>query len=72
MFFRGGAESLDVGCLEQLCKDERVRGGCGLVYEVHSCSGRGCRLGEEDVWFQSIEGLLLSWIHHELGPNHKR
>lgn len=68
MFFRGGPESLDVGCLEQLCKDKCVRRRCGLIYEVNSCSGRRCRLGEEDIWFQSIKGFLLSWIHSWLEP----
>ena len=45
----GGAESLDVGRLEQLGEDVGVWGACCLRYQVCGGAGRGCGVGEGAV-----------------------
>lgn len=54
MVGRCGAESLDVGGLEQLGEDVGVWGGCRLDDEVGGGAWGSGRFGEENVGFKGI------------------
>ena len=63
LFWRRGAEGLDVGGLEEFCENVGVWGGGCLGDEVYSSAGGGCGFGEEDVGFEGVESFLLGLVH---------
>lgn len=65
MFWRGSAQVLDVGCLQQFGEDVGIGSRGRLSDEVGGGTGRGGRFREDDEGFQGIEGFLLEKIHFE-------